>query len=542
MYFKSKESKFFEEIMNCNELYNSSDFFEKMYKSLEEYSLNQHRIRFFENWNNDKFISYLSFHVDLPPFYNILEEKNWYNEVKRRTNNIWFLNVLLRNTNIIFTTTESEYGKICNISQDTLENILHLIEKLERSTYDYKYSFILDLLKILENSGISKKDIEKYREIRYVLNNSNNKSLYDYFEMDLPTKEEVYNDNSLSYTNRLNHNNFLLLWKKWGWFSDNENKQIPTLLLNTVNQFVQNGEKAILHEKLHPFVGKFTVDNDNIPTWWENFKENLYNHCSENNSLYNGDPIHTSDPYEYSDSFQKIWNIIEYLEKNPSLISTGRIGEKENAPKFSKFLQHHLKVKDINSLDWFKVYNTNRTKREKINIIGTKHPVKVMGMSSFTGGSWRSCQTLKDNYDKLAKGLWSDVINNTNMVLYITDQSKVNFYGLKHVKSEKMVSRVVIRLIQNEANEYGIFLDRIYPDYRTGQAIVELVKQICKDNGLFFEEKGDCSDGLKTPYFKCLRYKCDTRNDFVTPYLDSAYLEYKYEDGEYWCYHKISNF
>ena len=539
MYFKTDESIFFENLMNTYELCDSSDFFDRMYKSLEEYSLNQHRIKFFENWNNDKFISYLSFHVDLPPFYNLES----YHERDRRISNIWFLNVLLRNKSIIFTTTESEYGIMCDISQDTLENILHLIEKLERSSYDYKYSFILDLLKILENSGFSKEILLKYREIRSVLNMSYNKFLYDYFEMGLPqTKNKSCDDNSLSYTNRLNHSNFLLLWKKWGWFNDNENKQIPTLLLNTVNEFVQNGEKAILHEKLHPFLGKFTVDNDNIPTWWENFKNNLYNHCNENGLLYKGDPIHTSDPYEYSDSFQKMWDIVEYLEKNPALIYTGRIGEKENSPKFSKLLQHHLKVKDINSLDWFKVYNTNRTKKEKVNIIGTKHPVKVMGMSSFTGDCWRSCQTLKDNHKELAKGLWSDVINDTNMVLYITDQSKVSFSGLKEVKSEKIVSRVVIRLIQNDNNEYGIFLDRIYPDYRTGQAIVELVKQICRDNGLFFEEKGDCSDNLKTPLFKCLRYKCDVRYDFVTPYLDSAYLDQQFIDGEYWCYYRISNF
>ncbi len=58
-----------------------------------------------------------------------------------------------------------------------------------------------------------------------------------------------------------------------------------------------------------------------------------------------------------------------------------------NSPKFSKFLQKHLKVKDINSLNWFKVYNTHRTKKDKVTIIGTKHPVKVMGMSSFTGGN-----------------------------------------------------------------------------------------------------------------------------------------------------------
>lgn len=103
-----------------------------------------------------------------------------------------------------------------------------------------------------------------------------------------------------------------------------------------------------------------------------------------------------------------------------------------------------------------------------------------------------------------------------------------------------MISRVVIRLIVDGNNNYGIFLDRIYPDYRTGQSIVNLVKQICKENNLFFYEKGDniSSYDIKTPDFKCLRLDCDINNRFITPYLDSACLNYyKDENMKYWCYH-----
>jgi len=253
------------------------------------------------------------------------------------------------------------------------------------------------------------------------------------------------------------------LWANWGL----DHKDSFETILETVSL----PEEERVHPLLRGLIGRWPVDpRQYYPTWWSDFIRAVEITTANMTREVEEPFIHAAVELKKS--------LTALKEATPAQSWAGLDGDGKRFLKRLKKALEKMNV-DATTFPWWRTAEVGlSTQADNLELVGSKTAYAVLGMSSYTGNKWSSCQCFATAGWEYARRCWANLVDPCSLVMYVTSGEQVHFRG--HMGAEKheiMLTRTIVRVLKDEQGRYYIIPDRSYPDDRYLLSLLNVLRE-----------------------------------------------------------------